>query len=192
MLLAAGRSTRMAPRNKLLLEIRGEPLVRRAARVALEAGLDPLVAVTGHDADAVREALRGLPLQLAHNPAYAEGIASSLRAGLRALGPAAEAAAILLGDMPRVDVRHLRALIGAFDPARGASVCVPTWQGARGNPVLWGAGHFRELLALRGDRGARGLLEAHAAALREVAMPDDAVLHDVDDAAALAPLPAAG
>jgi molybdenum cofactor cytidylyltransferase len=176
----------MAPANKLLLEIRGEPLVHRVARVALEAGLDPVVAVTGHDADAVREALHGLRLEPVHNPAYAEGIASSLRAGLRALPPAVEAAVVLLGDMPRIDVRHLRTLMGAFDPGRGASVCVPTWQGTRGNPVLWGAAHFPELLALRGDRGARGLLAAHADSLREVTMPDDAVLHDVDDAAALA------
>ena len=188
----------MAPRNKLLVEIAGEPLVRRVARAALEAGLDPVVAVTGHERDAVTGALRGLPLQLAHNADYAEGIASSLRTGLAALAhPVAGAlrpvagALILLGDMPRIEARHLRALVAAFAPERGAGVCVPCWQGARGNPVLWGAAHFPELLTLRGDRGARALLEQHTAELCEVPMPDDAVLVDVDDAEALAPHPAA-
>jgi molybdenum cofactor cytidylyltransferase len=174
----------MAPHNKLLLPVGGEPLVRRVAAAALEAELAPVVAVTGHDRDAVAATLRGLPVALAHNDGHAEGIASSLRIGIGVLPPTADAAVILLGDKPRIEARHLRALAAAFAPEQGVGACVPCWQGRRGNPVLWGRAHFPELLALRGDRGARELLERHAARVRELEMPDDAVLHDVDDAAA--------
>ena len=182
--LAAGRSSRMAPLNKLLLDAGGEPVVRRVAAAALAAQLAPVVVVTGHAREAVTRALRGLQVEFAHNAESAEGIASSLRAGVRALPLDVDAAVVLLGDMPLVEARHLRALLAAFAPERGGSLCVPTWQGTRGNPVLWGAVHFPELLQLAGDRGARGLFEGHAQRLREVAMPDDAVLLDIDSAEA--------
>jgi molybdenum cofactor cytidylyltransferase len=188
--LAAGRSARMAPRNKLLLELDGAPLVRRVADAALGAGAAPVVVVTGHDRADVERALAGLPVQLAHNPRYADGLARSLETGIRALPQAVGGALILLGDMPRIAARHLRLLLRAFAPEQGAGVCVPVWQQRRGNPVLWGARYFPELLELTGDRGARGLLDRHAAALREVAMPDDAVLVDVDGPEAFARLAA--
>ena len=121
--LAAGRSSRMAPLNKLLLDAGGEPVVRRVAAAALAAQLAPVVVVTGHAREAVTRALRGMQVEFAHNAESAEGIASSLRAGVRALPLDVDAAVVLLGDMPLVEARHLRALLAAFAPERGGSLC---------------------------------------------------------------------
>lgn len=89
--LAAGRSSRMAPRNKLVEWIDGEAMVRRVAKLALGCGAAPVIVVTGHEAARVEDALRGLDVQLVHNPSYSDGLSTSLRAGLAALPPLATA-----------------------------------------------------------------------------------------------------
>ncbi|MDE2148579.1 MAG: nucleotidyltransferase family protein [Gammaproteobacteria bacterium] len=185
-LLAAGGSTRMAPRHKLLLEIRGEPMVRVVARTALAAGLAPVVAVTGHRGRAVRAALAGLPLTCIANRHWRTGIAGSIRAGLTALPAECDGALLVLADMPLVSTAQLQRLCAAFAPQRGASLCLPTHGGRYGNPVLWGRAHFPALRELTGDRGARSLFEANRRHRIEVAMDDDGVLLDVDTPAALA------
>lgn len=184
-ILAAGRSSRMAGANKLLAGLGGTALVRHAALAALAAGLSPVVAVTGNDAAAVAAALAGLPVKFAHNADFAGGQAGSVRAGVRALGTEADAAAILLGDMPLVRAAHLLRLARAFAATPAAAACVPTHAGRRGNPVLWSARCFPRLEHLEGDRGARVLFEEYAAQLIEVPMHDDAVLVDIDTDAAL-------
>lgn len=183
--LAAGRSARMAPANKLLRDFGGRPLVHLAAQTAADAGLAPIVAVTGHSAGQVGAALAGLPLELVHNPDYAAGLASSVRAGVHALGTRADAALFLLADMPLITAAHLRRLMQAFAAAPEAAACVPSFQSRRGNPVLWSAACFPQLAALEGDQGARALFRQFAARIVEVAMPDDAVLVDIDTEAAL-------
>jgi molybdenum cofactor cytidylyltransferase len=94
---------------------------------------------------------------------------------------------IVLADMPRVSVSHLVRIVVAFDPARPAIV-VPTFQGRRGNPVLWPRRDFTELRGIVGDTGARGLLEAHAADILMVPIDSDAILADVDTPADLSDL----
>jgi len=170
----------MGPTNKLLHEVDGVPMVRRVVRTALDAGLDRVVVVTGHDADRVSRVLDDLGVRIVHNQRYAEGLSTSLAAGLAAVGPAASAAVICLGDMPWVRAEHVRALVGAFLPDAGASICVPVHEGKRGNPVLWSSRYFGEMSSLTGDHGARGLLDRHPGQLREVEVPDDGVLRDVD------------
>src|SRR5689334_8456191 len=116
-LLAAGASRRMgAGRNKMLLELEGESLVRRAARRALAAALAPVVVVVGHEADRVRAALRDLPLEFAVNPDFAGPTSGSLHRGLNALGPEVDAAVVMLADMVRVSAETLAMLVAA---ARG-------------------------------------------------------------------------
>jgi molybdenum cofactor cytidylyltransferase len=189
--LAAGRSDRWGPGNKLLAPVGGVPMARRVVLRALDASLDPIVVVTGHDGVRVRGALRDLPVHLVHNPSHDRGLSSSLARGIERLGAEVEAAFILLADMPGVRPLHLNTLAAAWDPESGVEVCVPTWEGRRGNPVLWGARFFPELQTLQGDRGARDLLERHREAVREVPMPDDGVVLDVDTPAALDRLQAA-
>lgn len=182
--LAAGPSSRMAPMNKLLMTLGDRPVVLHAVQTALDTGLDPVVVVLGHDCEALRTVLAGLPVRMVGNAVYEEGLASSIRAGVDAIGTRVDAAVFLLGDMPLIAPLHLRSLLAAFGPAEGRSICIPTFESKRGNPVLWGAQCFPHLLKLSGDQGARVLFPSFADQIVEVKMPDDAALVDVDTEAA--------
>ncbi|MGQ0662757.1 MAG: NTP transferase domain-containing protein [Pseudomonadota bacterium] len=188
--LAAGRSSRMAPANKLLAELGGGRLVERALDAALGSRARPVVVVTGHEAERIRAALAARPVVIVDNPDHATGLSSSIKAGLAALGPDIDGALFVLADMPLVTAVHLDRLIAAFDPEQGRAICVPTFQGKRGNPILWAARYFPELKALMGDRGAHGLIGGHASEVARVEMADDGVLIDIDTPEALAALPA--
>jgi len=178
--LAAGRSTRMGAVNKLIAEIGGKPLVRIAAEQALASRASPVIVVTGHERARVEAALNGLPVRLVHNPNYAEGLGTSLRAGIAAVPADADGAIICLGDMPQVTAGLIDKLIAAFDPERGALVVVPSIEGRRGNPVVWSRRFFHDLTAIHGDIGARHLIGNYAEAVVEVPVADDAALTDVD------------
>ena len=183
--LAAGRSTRMGAGNKLVADIAGTPMVRHAVEAALGSRARPVIVVVGHQADAVRAALAGLDIVIVENPDFATGLASSLKAGIRALASDCAGTLILLGDMPLIAPAHLDRLIAAFAPD---AIVVPTHQGKRGNPVLWSATHFAQMLQLDGDSGARRLMAAHADQVREIDLATDAIFADVDTPDALAKL----
>jgi molybdenum cofactor cytidylyltransferase len=183
--LAAGRSTRMGGPNKLLENISGKPLVRIAAEQALSSRARPVAVVTGHERARVEAALAGLDVRLVHNPDYAQGLSTSVKAGLAALPPEAEAAIVCLGDMPQVTSALIDRLIAAFDPEQGALVVLPTFSGKRGNPVLWSRRFFPELMALEGDVGARHLIGAYPEVVTEVPVEDSAVMVDIDTPDAL-------
>jgi molybdenum cofactor cytidylyltransferase len=185
-ILAAGRSRRMGAINKLLADVGGRPMLAWAVDAALHSHADRVLVVTGHDAQKVRRALSDRPVGFVQNDSYDKGLSSSLAKGIGALGDDADGALICLGDMPRLTADHLDRLIAAFAPEDGAEICVPVHAGRRGNPVLWGRRFFAEISAIAGDRGARDLIRRHGDAVREVAMPDDAVLFDVDTPDALA------
>lgn len=176
--LAAGRSARMAPRNKLLEQIDGEPMIRRVVTNVLEGGIKPVIVVTGHEAERVGQALSVLDVTLVFNPHYAEGMSTSLKAGLAALPSSVEGAMICLGDMPGVENSVFRDLLAAFTGPD--AICVPVHQGHRGNPVLWGSAYFAEMMALTGDSGAKSLMIRHGDRLTEVNVGTDAIFHDVD------------
>lgn len=178
--LAAGRSTRMGAINKLIAEIGGKPLVRIAAEQALTSQAAPVIVVTGHEKEKVEAALAGLPVRFAHNPDYAEGLGSSLKAGIAAVPKEADGAIVCLGDMPQVDAGLIDKLIAAFDPEKGALVVVPSIDGRRGNPVLWSRRFFPDLMAVQGDIGARHLIGSYAEAVVEVPLKGAAALTDVD------------
>jgi molybdenum cofactor cytidylyltransferase len=185
LVLAAGRGTRMGGPNKLTAEIAGRPLLRHAVDAALGSAARPVVVVTGHERGRVESALAGLDVMLVHNPAYAEGLSTSLKAGLAALPGDVEGALVLLGDMPRVTPALIDTLIGAFDPRRGALAVVPVRDGHRGNPVLFSRRFFGELQTVTGDVGGRGLLGSHGEDVVEVPVSDDAAFLDVDTPEAL-------
>jgi molybdenum cofactor cytidylyltransferase len=183
--LAAGRSTRMGGPNKLLAEIGGKPLVRFVAEQALASRATPVIVVTGHERAKVEAALAGLRVRFVHNPDYAAGLSTSLKAGLAALPGEVDGAIVCLGDMPQVTASLIDRLADAFDPARGALVVVPTIEGKRGNPVVWSRRFFPDLMALEGDVGARHLISTYADAVAEVPLEDSAALTDVDTPDAL-------
>lgn len=180
LLLAAGRSARMVGANKLLLAYEGEPLVRRAAAALCRAGLNPVLVVTGHEAEAVEAALEGLAVTFRRNPDFAQGLATSLARGIAALPAGIEGVAIALADMPRLSEGHLARLLAAFEPERGGAICVPVFRGRRGHPVLFAARFFAEIERLRGDEGARPVIARNARVVREVEVGDDGVLVDID------------
>jgi molybdenum cofactor cytidylyltransferase len=174
--LAAGRSSRMGS-HKMLADIAGRPMLRWVVEAALASRARPVVAVTGHQSADVGAALGGLDVCLVHNADFAAGLSGSLKAGIAALPPGCAGALILLGDMPEITAAHIDRLIGAFTPG---AIVVPVHDGRRGNPVLWPASVFPEMLQLAGDTGAKRLLGAHPQAVREVELGTPAIFADVD------------
>ncbi len=189
--LAAGRSSRMAPRHKLLVADRaGKPMVARVVDNLLASALRPMIVVVGHRGDEVAGALAGRPVQVVTAEGWEDGLSASLRAGIAAVPASARAAVVCLGDMPLVTARTIGRLLAAYDPDEGRLIVAPSHGGELGNPVLWDRRFFAEIMALSGDRGARALLERHSEHVATVAMDDDAVLRDVDTPEQLAGLPA--
>ncbi|MBR0643951.1 NTP transferase domain-containing protein [Plastoroseomonas hellenica] len=190
LVLAAGRSRRMAPLNKLLVnDATGRPMVVRVVEQVLESQAHPVIVVTGHERDAVQDALAGRPVWFVHAEDYAEGLSASLKAGLAALPADAEGVMICLGDMPLVSTAMLDRLLAGFDPEEGRAIVMPTYRGKQGNPMVWGREFLPAMLAITGDVGARHLAGKHADRVAEIEMPDDAVLRDFDTAEALAGAP---
>jgi molybdenum cofactor cytidylyltransferase len=189
LVLAAGRSTRMGEANKLLMDLHGSPMIARTVAAIAASAAAPVIVVTGHDADAIAAALKGHAVTLVHNPRFAEGMAMSLKVGLGALPADADAVLVCLGDMPAVTAAATAKLIAAFNPTEGRAIVVPTYQGKRGNPVLFARAYVEEMRAADGDVGARALLSQHAEAVYEVET-DAGVLADADTPAAFAALKA--
>jgi molybdenum cofactor cytidylyltransferase len=177
--------------NKLLADADGEALVVHAVKAALASQAIEVVVVLGHMAELVRPAIEkavapGSRLRFVTNPAFAEGLSTSVRTGIAALGPSVDAAIVQLGDMPGVGAPLLDRLMAAFNPVEGRSICVPTVGGKRGNPVLWARRFFPEMTRLSGDSGAKHLIGEHADLVCEVEMTGEAAIIDIDTPEALA------
>lgn len=156
-LLAAGRGTRFGG-DKLVAPLDGVPLVRHAAELLLRAGLREVVVVTAPDPTPVEEALHGLHVRVVPNPHAARGMGTSVALGIASLPHETEAAIIALGDQPRVPDAVVHALLTAWR-GTGQPIVAPRYAGGvRGNPVLFDADVFRELMKLDGDEGARGVI----------------------------------
>lgn len=179
-LLAAGQSRRMGPHNKLVMPLAGKPLVRRMVEMILAARPAQVVVVTGHEPAVVAAAVAGLPVTVTHNPRYADGLSTSLQAGLAGVAPDMEGAMICLADMPSLTPAHLQKLMAGFDPAGGKAIGVPTHNGKRGNPVLWARELFVQMREIAGDVGAKALIGANESLVYEVEFGDTAVLTDLD------------
>lgn len=176
-LLAAGEGTRFAGGNKLLAEVEGEPIVVRAATRLCGAPVDGCLAVLGHQAERIGPALSALPIETTVNPDYRDGQATSVQRGVQwAQSLDAEAVVIALGDMPWVAASTYETLIAAYDD--GARIVVPEYEGQRGNPVVFAATYFSELLDVQGDSGGRQLFARYD--VTRVPVEDPGVCRDVD------------
>jgi len=188
--MAAGRSRRMAPHNKLLVtDAGGKTMIARVVDNVLSSRARPILVVLGHMAEQIEQALAGKPVRFVHAPDYAEGLSASLKAGIEAVPENCAAVLVCLGDMPLVTGRMIDRLLASYDPEEGRRIVLPTFRGKQGNPMLWDRKFFPEILQVTGDSGARFLLGKHAESVAEVEMGDDAVLRDFDTTDALATLP---
>jgi len=187
MVLAAGQSSRMGPENKLLAEFAGKPLVRHVTEVMITAGLDDVTVVIGHQADQVALALADLPVQLLFNADFAAGQGHSVAAGVGGLDSGVTDVLIALGDMPLISAEMVQNLVAAHlacvDHQR--RITLPSCDGKRGNPVIWGGAFFPELKQLRGDAGGRQVLQDHLAAHNPVEISAPAIFSDIDTPADL-------
>lgn len=183
--LAAGRSTRFGPTNKLLADLDGATVIRRTVTAVKQSGVGPVIVVTGHMADEVRAALDGLDVTFADNPAYRDGLSASLKSGLAALPRGVDGVLVALGDMPGVTGADIDRLISGLAPKEGRSVIVPTYQGKRGNPVLFAAHLVPELAEVEGDAGAKHVIGRHGDEVAEVEVGSRRIFLDVDTPEAL-------
>jgi len=186
-ILAAGASTRMGT-PKQLLELDHKPLLVRAVEAALASDAWPVVVVLGAHAEKIRPSLARFPVLIAENPAWAEGMASSIRAGvttLRQFSRALEAVVIALCDQPAFSADTVARLV-ATQRASGRSIVAARYAGRHGAPALFLAEHFPALVALTGEEGARALLNDWPERVASVDLPELAV--DLDTPADVAAL----
>jgi len=157
--LAAGASTRMGT-NKLLLPVDGESLLRRAVRRALAAGLDPVVVVTGHEADRSRTELELLDCRIAFNSRHAEGIHTSVRTGIEAVPAESPAAVVMLADMPYVTSEMVAALVEAYRREKPPLV-ISQYGDAQAPPTLYDRSLFGELTIEPGEGCSKRVVRRH-------------------------------
>jgi molybdenum cofactor cytidylyltransferase len=177
-ILAAGLSSRMGE-NKLLLRLGGESLLTRVAKVALAAGLEPLVVVLGHEPERARTVLRGLPVTTVVNPDYRLGPSTSLRAGFSALPERCGGAVVMLADMPFITAPMVEELVSRFRES-DAPLVVSSYGETLAPPTLYGRALFPELRALSSEGCGKAVMKRHRRSALEVAWPTSA-LADLDE-----------
>ncbi len=177
-LLAAGTSSRMGS-NKMLFELEGESVLRRAARRALAAGLSPLVVVLGHESERAHREIEDLSCEWALNPLYEQGINSSLKSGVMAVrGFKAKAAMVMLADMPFVTTEMIAAMIARYRESR-APLVISDYAGVNAPPMVYDQSLFLELLTMEGEGCGRQVVKRHKGEAEVLAWPESA-LADLD------------
>ena len=177
---AAGASSRMRGRDKLIEEVDGLPLLRRQAKRAIFTGAHVTVTVPDHDHPRAK-ALAGLPVQLVAVPDADLGMSASLRRGVSFLPDGMKALMILPGDMPDLGTTDILTMVEHFRATPFPMVYQATSADGRpGHPVLFPAECFPALAQIDGDQGARKVLEAYKHRLRRVALPGERALTDLD------------
>ncbi len=160
-ILAAGESRRLG-QPKQLLEYQGETLLNRAIRIAIEAGATPVLVVLGAHAQVVRASIQSRSAVAVHNDRWRQGMGSSVQIGMRALGvcaPDVEGVVLMGCDQPRLSTDHLRSLISAFASQGSPGIVGSSYAGIHGVPALFPREAFADLRALRGEKGARSVIE---------------------------------
>jgi molybdenum cofactor cytidylyltransferase len=185
-LLAAGASRRFGDECKLVAEVHGTPMVRKVALALRGADLAEIVAVTGQDRLACRDALGGLAVRFAHNEDWAQGMGTSIAVGVASLAQDLDGAFIVPGDMAYLTSDLLMQLVAAFERSGGQAIVYPvTSDGGQRNPVLWPARCSPALGALSGQEGAKALLVRSAEQKITLPVDDPRLLLDVDTLADL-------
>jgi len=169
---------------KQTLPLNGVPMLEMVLETLRRSSVGRVVVVLGANAAVVRKRVKFADELVVVNPRFAEGMSSSLRLGLEHAGPEADAVIIALGDQPFVRTRTIDKLVEAYERSR-AHIVIPTYHGARGNPVLFDRSVFPQIGRIRGDIGAKPVVQRNAGDVLEVEVPDGGVLVDIDTPADL-------
>jgi molybdenum cofactor cytidylyltransferase len=179
-ILAAGKSTRMLGQNKLLAIVHGEPMIRHVVQAALTSKVDEVIVVLGWEANLVKNALSGLPCRLIVNDDYEKGQSSSLKRGLREVGPQTRAILVLPGDIARIDSRSIDKVIETYN-LKGGMVIVAAHQGRHGHPILFDRKLFPEIERITEESyGLKSVVRNHEFEVSLVETGTENVLRDVD------------
>ncbi len=176
--LAAGESTRMGF-PKLLLQVEGKSLLQHVIDNALQSKAGEVIAVLGAEATKLRRELEQRQVQIIENASYKEGLSTSLKVGLQAVSPQAQAVLVLLGDQPLVSHDIIDALIDKYE-ASGSIMVAPVYSGRRGNPVLFDSSLIPELISVTGDKGGREIIEKHLDQLATIDFESTIIGSDID------------
>lgn len=177
-ILAAGGSSRMGGFPKQLLPYRERTMLTNVVEKMLEARIDKIIVVIGYCAERIKETLTGLPVKIVVNKEYDNGQSTSLKMGLGELNTATRAAIFMLGDQPLVKAETINLLVNRYKVAGG--IVAPSFNGFRGNPVIFDRKYFDEILALSGDVGARKVIAQHLDCLETIDVADCGVIFDID------------
>jgi molybdenum cofactor cytidylyltransferase len=179
-ILAAGKSTRMLGRNKLLEKFQGKPIIRRVVEVALKSKIDEIVVVLGWEANLIREALTDLPCRLVVNQEFEQGQSSSLKVGLKEVSQISRAVLVLPGDMALIDSRTIDKVVDAYN-AEGGTLVIAAHKGKQGHPILLDRRLFPEIERIREENhGLKAVVRKHEPEIRLVETGTANVLKDVD------------
>jgi CTP:molybdopterin cytidylyltransferase MocA len=179
LLLAAGASSRMGGRDKLVEPVDGQPLLRRSALAALGTGA-PVLCTLPPDRALRRAALQGLEVTLVEVPDAATGMAASLRAGLRALPDRATGVMVLPADMPGFTAAALASLIAAAQTDPQTLIRGGAEDGTPGHPVIFPRDLWADLAQVTGDEGGRSVIRAHRNRVRVIPLPGRMATLDLD------------
>ncbi|MFT6897937.1 MAG: molybdenum cofactor cytidylyltransferase [Paraglaciecola sp.] len=179
-LLAAGVSSRMGEINKLELMVDGIPLLRRTAEMLLASDVKEIVVVLGYEAQKTRSMLQGLPVRFTTNDAYSEGQMTSVYTGLLSIAQDCDGVMICLSDQPLLQAADINVLIDAFGKRSHGSILVPTFEGQRGNPIIFDFRHRQEILNGKRNFGCKKLIEKNAQEVCSFEMKNNHVVLDLD------------
>ena len=181
-ILAAGESRRMGTKNKLLLQIGSEELIRKFVKSVCASAADAVLVVLGHEAEKIKAVLEDQPLQFVKNSLYEKGMTTSIQSGVHAASRQSVGFMICIADLPFAETTDFNRLIQAFTIFRrteSSLIIVPVFQGQRGNPVLFSE-EFRDKLLAHNGEGCKGIVSKYPQSVREVSMDNDNLLIDID------------
>ncbi len=187
--LAAGLSRRMGKQNKLLLKIEGQTLIEKVVETVLKSKIEEIIVVLGHEAIKVQHVLKGKSITMVKNPMYQLGMTTSIQAGVQAASKESKGYMIVLGDLAQIEVATLNALIEAFqkimeekeeDNPTPMPIIVPTFEGKRGNPVIFSSRFRAAILQHPEMNGCKGIIEANLDCVITVEMANNHILKDID------------
>lgn len=176
--LAAGGSSRMG-KPKLLLPWNDHTMIEETVDQTLQGGYDEVVVVVGPDRQQMQELLASRPVKIAFNLNYRSGMSSSIKAGVSFVDATASAFAIVLGDQPRISAKTHSLVLAQFRKAK-RGICVPTYEGQPGHPVIFSAEYKPRMFSLQGDNGAKSIIERHREDVVELALKAPEILPSIN------------